>query len=88
MYNPLYYLMDYYNRTDSSLIPAKLFSINTGVFQSDISVNTEINLALALLNYKKQSIDVKLEMVWEKKHVKAERKNDSDTNFIEWVKSK
>ena len=88
MYNPLYYLMDYYNRTDSSLTPAKCFRINTGIFQSGISINTEINLALALLHYKKQSIDVKLEMVWEKKHVKAERKNDSDTNFIEWVKSK
>ena len=29
-----------------------------------------------------------LEMFWEKKNVKAERKNDSDTNFIEWVRSK
>ena len=88
MYNPLYYLMDYYNRTDSSLIPAKLFRINTGVFQSDISVNTEINLVLALFNYKKQSIDVNLEMFWEKKHIMAERKKDADINFIEWEKSK
>ena len=60
MYNPLYYLMDYYNRTDGGLIPAGLFRINTGVFQSDISVNTKINLDLAFFNYKKQSIDVNL----------------------------
>jgi hypothetical protein len=67
MYNPLYYLMDYYNRIDSSLTPAKCFRINTGIFQSDTSVNTEINLALALFNYIKQSIDVNLEMFWGKK---------------------
>ena len=54
------------------------------VAQSDTSLTTEVNLALALRNYDGvESVD--FETVWGQKHVKAERTGDSTTNFIAWV---
>jgi len=81
MYNPMYYLSKYYEGYKTSDV-ADYFRINTGIFQSDTGNVVELNLYLALLNYGK---NVEFNTVWEKKHVKAERTGDSDTNFINWI---
>ena len=81
MYNPMYYLSNYYEGYKKTDV-ADYFRINTGIFQSDTGNVVEINLYLALLNYGK---NVKFTTVWEQQHVKAERIGDSDTNFINWI---
>ena len=81
MYNPMYYLSDYYKGYKSSDV-ADYFRINSGIFQSDTGNVVELNLYLALLNFNK---NVTFTTVWEQKHVKAERTGDSDTNFIKWI---
>ena len=83
MYTPLYYLLESEDGYRSST-PAKHWRIRTGIAQSDTSLTTEVNLALALQNYGGvESVD--FETVWGQKHVKAERTGDSTTNFIAWV---
>ena len=52
MYNPMYYLIDYYNGYNTSDV-ADYFRINSGIFQSDTGNVVEMNLYLALLNYGK-----------------------------------
>lgn len=81
MYNPLYFLVNYYDGYQTSNV-AKCWRIRTGISQSDTALTTEVNLALALENY---GADVDFETVWGKEHVEAERTGDSTTNFIEWV---
>ena len=81
MYNPMYYLSNYYEGYKKSDV-ADYFRINTGIFQSDTGNVVEINLYLSLLNYGK---NVQFTTVWEQQHVKAERTGDSDTNFINWI---
>ncbi|MDE7156837.1 MAG: esterase, partial [Lachnospiraceae bacterium] len=64
--------------------PAKHWRIRTGIAQSDTSLTTEVNLALALQNYDGvESVD--FATVWGQQHVKAERTGNSTTNFIAWV---
>lgn len=83
MYTPLYYLLESEDGYRSST-PARHWRIRTGIAQSDTSLTTEVNLALALRNYDGvESVD--FETVWGQKHVKAERTGDSTTNFIAWV---
>ena len=83
MYTPLYYLLESEDGYRSST-PAKHWRIRTGIAQSDTSLTTEVNLALALRNYDGvESVD--FETVWSQKHVKAERTGNSTTNFIAWV---
>lgn len=84
MYTPLYYLLESEEGYGSST-PAKYWRIRSGIAQSDTSVTTEVNLALALKNYSGVE-DVDFATVWGQQHVKAERTGDSDTNFINWVK--
>lgn len=81
MYNPLYYLCDYYEGAGSSSV-AKYWRIRTGINQGDTALSTEVNLALALEN---TGADVDFETVWGQGHVEAERTGDSTTNFIDWV---
>ena len=81
MYNPMYYLIDYYDGYKKSDV-ADYFRINTGLFQPDTSNVVEMNLYLALLNYGKK---VNFTTVWEKYHSTAERTGDSVTNFIKWI---
>jgi hypothetical protein len=81
MYNPMYYLIDYYGGNGTSDV-ADYFRINTGLFQSDTGNVVEMNLYLALLNYGK---NVEFTTVWEKEHVEAERTGTSTANFISWV---
>lgn len=83
MYTPLYYLLESEDGYRTST-PAQYWRIRTGIAQSDTSLTTEVNLALALLNYDGvESVD--FATVWGQQHVKAERIGDSTANFITWV---
>ena len=83
MYTPLYYLLDSEEGYGTST-PAKYWRIRTGIAQSDTSLTTEVNLALALENCSGvESVD--FTTVWGQQHVKAERTGSSTMNFIEWV---
>ena len=83
MYTPLYYLLESEEGYRTST-PAKHWRIRTGIAQSDTSLTTEVNLALALQNYDGvETVD--FATVWGQQHVKAERTGNSTTNFIAWV---
>lgn len=81
MYNPMYYLDDYYEGYRSANV-ARYWRIRTGINQGDTALCTEVNLALALENY---GADVDFETVWGQGHVEAERTGSSTENFINWV---
>ena len=83
MYNPLYYLCEYYDGCGTSNA-AQYWRIRTGITQGDTALTTELNLALALENAGK---DVDFETVWGLGHTEAERTGSSSENFIEWVNS-
>lgn len=83
MYNPMYFLDDYYAGCGTSTV-AQYWRIRTGAFQSDTALNVEANLALALkATDGVNSVD--FATVWGMKHVMAERTGDSTANFILWV---
>lgn len=81
MYNPMYYLCDYYEGFQTSNV-AQYWRIRTGITQGDTALSTEMNLKLALENYGRQ---VDFETVWGLGHTMAERTGSSTENFIEWV---
>ena len=82
MYNPMYYLCDYYPEDHSHI--AKYWRINSGIEQSDTSFTVEANLALALESC--GSVDsVEFNEVWGQGHTQAERKGSPNSNFINWV---
>lgn len=81
MYNPLYYLLDYYEGYQTATV-ASYWRIRSGINQSDTALTTEVNLALALESY---GTDVDFATVWGQGHVEAERTGDSTSNFIQWV---
>lgn len=83
MYNPMYYLLDYYEGYQTSTV-AKYWRINTGIEQGDTASTVEVNLALALQNYDGVA-DVQFTTVWGQGHTKAERTGNSTDNFIAWV---
>lgn len=83
MYNPMYYLCDYYDGYQSSDV-AKFWRIRTGCWQSDTSLSTETNLALAADHYSDET-EVDYETVWGLGHTTAERTGTSTDNFIAWV---
>lgn len=83
MYNPMYYLLDYYAGYQTSTV-AKYWRINTGIEQGDTASTVEVNLALALENYDGVE-DVQFTTVWGQGHTKAERTGNSTDNFIAWV---
>lgn len=83
MYNPMYYLSDYYEGYQTSNV-ASHWRIHTGIEQGDTALTVETNLALALKNYSGVE-DVEFETVWGQGHTKAERTGDSTENFIKWV---
>lgn len=84
MYNPMYFLMEYYEGYQKSTV-APYWRIHSGIEQEDTAVTVEANLELALENYKGVE-DVDFEIVWGQGHTTAERTGDSTMNFIEWVK--
>ena len=81
MYNPMYYLCDYYEGAGTSTV-ASYWRIRTGINQSDTSLCTEVDLALAL---EKAGASVDFETVWGQGHTEAERTGSSSENFIAWV---
>lgn len=82
MYNPMYYLNDYYEGYGDANV-AKYWRIRTGINQGDTALSTEVNLALALKDYDDTEVD--FETVWGQGHVEAERTGSSTSNFIDWV---
>lgn len=83
MYNPMYYLTDYYDGYETSNV-ATFWRIRTGIAQDDTALTVEANLALALENYNGVE-GVDFETVWAQGHTTAERTGDSTENFIAWV---
>ena len=81
MYNPLYYLCNYYEGAGSANV-AKYWRIRTGINQSDTALTTEINLSLAL---EAAGCDVDFATVWGQGHTQAERTGSASENFIQWV---
>ena len=81
IYNPMYYLLEYYEGYKSSDV-ADYFRINSGITQGDTSNVVEMNLYLALINYGKNA---KFTTVWEQGHTEAERTGTADDNFIAWI---
>lgn len=85
MYNPMYYLSNYYGGYGKSNV-AKHWRIRTGIQQGDTALNTETNLSLAL----KQLVganNVDFKTVWDQGHTMAETSGDGNSNFIKWVES-
>lgn len=83
MYTPLYYLLESEDGFGTSTI-AKFWRIRTGIAQSDTSLTTEVNLALALQNSEAvESVD--FASVWGRKHTEAETIGNSKENFVLWV---
>jgi len=85
MYNPMYYLCNYYKGYNTST-PAKYWRIRTGIGQSDTALTVETNLALALKNDATVK-DVDFAAIWGQKHTMVERTGDSTTNFTNWVET-
>ena len=83
MYNPMYYLCNYYDGYQKSHV-AKFWRIRTGINQGDTALCTETNLALALSNYSSKN-KVDFATVWGQAHTTAERTGESTANFISWV---
>ena len=83
MYNPMYYLSDYYDGYKTSSV-AKYWRIRSGITQGDTALTVETNLSLALNNYDSVK-DVDFETVWNQGHTEAERTGKATTNFISWV---
>ena len=81
MYNPMYYIEDYYDGYRTANVAAH-WRIRTGITQGDTALNTEMNLALALAAY---GAEVDFETVWAQGHVEAERSGTSTENFIAWI---
>ena len=83
MYNPMYYLLDYYDGYKKS-IPCDYWRIRTGINQGDAASTVEVNLTLALQQYKNIK-DVDFQSVWGQGHTMAERTGNSTDNFIAWI---
>jgi hypothetical protein len=81
MYNPMYFLTDYYDGKGSAEV-APYFRIRTGLSQGDTALCTEVDLALALAAY---GTDVDFATIWGAGHTEAERTGSSMENFITWV---
>ena len=83
MYNPMYFLSDYYDGCGSSHV-ASHWRIHTGITQGDTALTVEMNLALALQQNSNVD-DVEFQTVWGQGHTMAERTGSGETNFIAWV---
>lgn len=83
MYNPMYFLSDYYEGCGSSHV-ASHWRIHTGITQGDTALTVEMNLALALQQNENVD-DVEFQTVWGQGHTMAERTGSGETNFIAWV---
>ncbi len=83
MYNPMYYLTNYYEGYKKSTV-APYWRIHTGIMQGDTATTVEMNLALALKNYEGVK-NVEFATVWGQGHKTAERTGNATDNFIAYV---
>jgi len=83
MYNPMYFICDYYDGYKTSKV-AKYWRIISGIEQGNTALTTEANLALAL-NQTSDVENVIFETVWAQGHINAERKGNSTSNYINWI---
>ena len=83
MFNPLYFLSETYKGAGSSVV-APHWRVNSGLFQTDTSLCTEANLALALDAHEKVT-DVAFTPVWGQGHVLAEVTGTAEANLIAWI---
>ena len=83
MYNPMYFLCDYYDGAGSA-VTAPHWRIRSGIEQTDTALASDVNLALALKNNSAVA-DVDFAEVWGAGHVEAEETGESTANFIAWV---
>lgn len=84
MYDPMTFIL-VPNDEEKPSVLANHWRINTGLFQGDTALNTELNLYLGL-KQRKDVKDVLFTTVWNQKHTMAERTGNSTGNFIAWVK--
>ncbi len=83
MVNPLYFLSGHYEGFATANV-APHWRINSGLFQTDTSFCTEMNLALALQHYEGVS-DVALNPIWGQGHVLAEASGTVEENLLAWI---
>lgn len=83
MYNPMYFLSDYYDGCSTSRV-ASHWRIHAGITQGDTALTVEMNLALVLQQNDSVN-DVEFQTVWGQGHTMAERTGSGETNFIAWV---
>ena len=83
MYNPMYFLSEYYEGYGSSHV-ASHWRIHTGITQGDTALTVEMNLALTLQQNENVD-DVEFQTVWGQGHTMAERTGSGESNFIAWV---
>ena len=84
MFNPLHYLSGRYEGFGTAEV-ARHWRINTGLTQTDTSLCTEFNLALALRQYEGVK-SVSFTPVWGQGHVLAETSGTAEENFVTWVR--
>ena len=84
MFNPLYFLLDSYEGTGSSVV-APHWRVMSGLFQTDTSLCTEANLALALRSHEAVA-DVAFTPVWGQGHVLAEASGTAEENLVAWLR--
>jgi len=83
LFDPLYFLLEVSDGHGTSQV-APHWRINSGIFQTDTSLCTEANLALALGRCDSVQ-DVSFTPVWGQGHVLAERTGDAEDNLLAWV---
>lgn len=83
MFDPLYFLCGS-NEGFGTAAVAPHWRINSGLFQTDTSLCTEANLALALKHYEGVA-DVAFTPVWGQGHVLAEVSGTAEENLINWI---
>ena len=83
MMNPLYWLSGHYEGYGQAGVAAH-WRINEGLFDTDASPCTALNMALALRKYDGVK-DVAYTPVWGQGHVLAERSGSAVSNLVQWV---
>lgn len=85
MMNPLYWLSGHYEGYGQSSV-APHWRINEGLFDTDTSPCSSLNVVLALRKYDGVA-DVSYTPVWGQGHVLAERAGSATSNLLAWVLS-
>ena len=83
MFNPLYFLSGSYEGFGTTKV-APYWRINSGIFQTDTSLCTEVNLSLALGQYEGVE-EVSFNPVWGQGHVLAENGGAVEKNLLSWI---